>query len=62
MSENIVNSRTMYECVDKDMESVPGSYLDVEGGHFYHVKAHCNGVACPPYNNSKELNCVVCSK
>ena len=62
MSEAISHRRSTYTCVDMDMESVPGSAYPREGGHFYHVEAHCNGMACPPYDNSKELNCVVCSK
>ena len=62
MSEHINNRRTMYVCVDKDMESIPGSEAGINGGHFWHVEAHCNGVSCPPYNNYKELTCVVCSK
>ena len=63
MSEaSTINHRTMYECVDKDLESIPGSQDGINGCHFYHVEAHCNGVACPPYNNEKELTCVVCSK
>ena len=62
MSEHKNHWRTLYTCVDKDMESVPGSQNHINGGHFYHVEAHCNGVVCPPYNNFKELNCVVCSK
>ena len=62
MSERRNNHRTMYVCVDMSMESVPGSQNHIDGGHFYHVEAHCNGMACPPYNNFKELNCVVCSK
>ena len=62
MAEHHNNYRTMYTCVDVIMESVPGSQNDIDGGHFYHVEAHCNGVACPPYNNYKELTCVVCSK
>ena len=62
MSAHINNWRTTYTCVDMEMESVPGSQNHIEGGHFYHVEAHCNGMACPPYNNNKELNCVVCSK
>ena len=61
MSERIINRRTMYTCVDMDMESVPGSQDDTIGGDFYHVEAHCSDMACPPYDNSKELNCVVCS-
>ena len=64
MAEHVDRSygRTMYTCVDHIMESVPGSQNHITGGHFYHVEAHCNGVACPPYNNYKELTCVVCSK
>ena len=65
MSEHLnFSGRTMYTCVDVIIESVPGSQMDTvtAGGHFYHVEAHCNGVACPPYNNYKELTCVVCSK
>ena len=50
----------MYECVDKDQESVPGSQSNTDGALFYHVEANCNGMQCPPYNNYKELNCVVC--
>ena len=64
MAEHVDRShgRTMYTCVDVIMESVPESQNHIDGGHFYHVEAHCNGVACPPYNNYKELTCVVCSK
>ena len=62
MSERYNNHRTTYTCVDQIMESVPGSQIGTAGGHFYHVEAHCNGVACPPYNNYKDLTCVVCSK
>ena len=54
--------RTEFVCVDKDLEPVPGSQNHINAGHFYHVEGHCNGVPCPPYNNYKELNCVVCSK
>ena len=56
------DSRSTYACVDSSMEAVPGSAGHTDGGHFYHVEAHCNGMPCPPYNNYKELNCVICSK
>ena len=64
MAEDVFNAfgPSMYTCVDSIMEFVPGSQNHIAGGHFYHVEAHCNGVACPPYNNYKELTCVVCSK
>ena len=41
--------RTMYECVDKAPESVPG--LNAFGSplsHFYSVEPYCNGLSCPP--------------
>ena len=62
MSERITERRTMYECVDISMESIPGSQNHIDGGHFWHVEAHCNGMACPPYDSEKELTCAVCSK
>jgi len=54
--------RTMYECVDKNPDSVPGSAPDTNGALFYHVEASCNGMACPPYDPQKELTCAVCTK
>ena len=62
MSEHRIYNRSTYECVDRSMESIPGSQHHMENSHFYHTEVHCNGFACPPYNNYKELNCVVCSK
>jgi hypothetical protein len=62
MSEARLHFRTMYECVDMNMDVVPGTAADVTGSHFYHVEADCSGVACPPYDNQRELNCVVCSR
>ncbi len=62
MAEHKDRLRSTFECVDRSMESIPGSQNHIDGGHFYHIEAHCNGMACLPYNNFKELNCVVCSK
>ena len=53
------NSRIMYECVDKDPESVPGSAGDSDPrGLFYLVEPYCNGLLCPPY----DLTCAVCTR
>ena len=54
--------RTMYECVDKNPESIPGSAANKNGAVFYHVEATCNGIDCPPYDPQKELTCAVCTK
>ena len=62
MAEHIQNDRTEFICVDSAMNTVPGSQNHISAGHLYHVEGHCDGVPCPPYNNYKELNCVVCTK
>ena len=62
MSTRRIYQRTLFECVDKDQESVPGSQANTNGALFYHVEANCNGMACPPYVAAKELNCAVCTK
>ena len=62
MSELRLHHRSMYECVDKDAESIHGSAGNTNGAVFYHVEASCNGMACPPYHPEKELRCVVCTK
>jgi len=60
--KNFPHYRTMFECVDKNPDSVPGSAPNVDGAVFYHVEANCNGMPCPPYNSQKELTCAVCTK
>ena len=58
-----LKQNTGYECVDKDAESIPGSSgAQTHGALFYHVQAQCSGLLCPPYDNEKELACVVCTK
>ena len=65
MAENIdINSRTVYECVDKDPESVPGS-SGISGNprvEFVLTEPTCTGLSCPPYDAEKELTCVVCTR
>ena len=62
MSEYYAHHRTMYECVDKNPDSVPGSASSTDGILFYHVEANSNGMLCPPYDPQKELTCAVCTK
>ena len=54
--------RTMFECVDKNPDSVSGSAPNHDGAVFYHTEASCNGMPCPPYDPQKELTCAVCTK
>ena len=63
MTELNTHHRSMYVCVDRAMEAIPGSSPNHNGALFYHVEAVCGvGIPCPPYNNYKEINCVVCTK
>ena len=55
------HTRTMYKCVDKNPDSVPGSASSTNGALFYHVEASCNGMLCPPCDPQKELTCAVCT-
>ena len=52
----------MYECVDKNPDSVPGSAPSTDRALFHHVEASWNGMLCPPYDPQKELTCAVCTK
>ena len=54
--------RTMYECVDKDAESIPGTSGHIVATYFLFVEADCSGMPCSPYDPEKELLCVVCTK
>ena len=51
-----------FECVDKDQDSIPNSSADTNGATIFHTEATSNGLPCPPYSATKELNCVICTK
>ena len=56
-------ARTMYVCVDKDAQPLPGLGANSNGALMYHTLVDCGyGIPCPPYVQSKELACVVCTK
>ena len=61
MTERSSHHRTMFECVDQNPESVPGSVANRDGASFYHTEVKCNGIPCPPYDTQKEVTCVVCT-
>ena len=62
MSEYRGRRGSTIECIDEDQESLPGSGADRSGALLHHVEASCNGMPCPPYDATKELTCVVCTK
>ena len=62
MSEYHGHHRSMYECMDKSPEGRPGGYANHDGALFYQVEARCGSLRCPPYEQTKELTCAVCSR
>ena len=53
----------MYECVDKNPESVPGlNACNSPTAFFDLVEPFCNGLSCAPYDDEKEVTCVVCTR
>ena len=58
-------NRYMYECIDKDMDTLLHYQNRQWGELLHHVEAKCGrGLECSSskYNSVKEINCVVCSK
>ena len=62
MSEYHGYHRSTYECMDVSPETITGGGADRNGALFHHVEARCGSLACPPYENTKELTCAVYSK
>ena len=62
MAEHQRFQRSMFECVDAEQESLPGTQENADGALFYHVEVNCDNLPCPPYNDHQEMNCVVCTK
>ena len=51
-----------YTCMDTAFKSVTGSSANSNGLLFYFVEGRCGSLPCPPYDNTKELSCAVCTK
>ena len=62
MTEYYNFARSVFSCIDKDAQSIPGGVGNENGALFYHVEATCNGILCPPYDTERELTCAVCTK
>jgi len=62
MSEGFAQFRSMFTCVDKAFKVVTGSKLAQRGLLFFPVEGRCGSLPCPPYEETKELTCAVCTK
>ncbi|KAH3807577.1 hypothetical protein DPMN_135922 [Dreissena polymorpha] len=56
------SSPTNYACLDTKPEFELGDAEDRDGKLMYLVVAACGSLKCPPYVQSREITCVVCSK
>ena len=56
------HKRSLFSCVDKLLTSVIGSKYNHNGFLFYFVEGRCGSLPCPPYEETKELTCAVCTK
>ena len=54
--------RTEYTCIDNSFKAVPNSSANEDGLLFYTVEPRCGSLPCPPYDETKELTCAVCTK
>ena len=59
---HFAHHRSIFECVDGNPESVPGSTGNENGALFMHTETTCNGIPCPPYVEGREIACAVCTK
>ena len=62
MSEYHGHHPSQFTCVDIAFKSVIGSSANYDGLLFYFVEGVCGSLPCPPYENHRELSCVVCTK
>ena len=60
MSER--NYRTTFVCVDEGMEFLPNRTGHADACDLWTAEVSCVSMPCPPYDEEKEVGCVVCSK
>ena len=64
MAERIQNSyyRSQFTCVDLLLTPVIRTNHNHNGLLFHFVEGRCGSLPCPPYEETKELTCAVCTK
>ena len=62
MAERNIHHRSQFTCVDIAFKSVAGSSADRNGVLFYFVEGRCGTLPCPPYDETREFSCAVCTK
>ena len=62
MAQYFNSHHSQFTCVDTAFKSVAASSADKFGLLFYFAEGRCGTLPCPPYDNTKELSCAVCTK
>ena len=62
MSSHHNHRRTVFTCMDIAFKFVAGLSQDRDSFLFYFVEGRCGSLPCPPYDNTKEFSCAVCTK
>ena len=62
MAERYDHHRSQFACVDTAFKSAIGSSTNHNGLLFYFVEGRCGSLPCPPYDETSELSCAVCTK
>ena len=62
MAERHNHNPSQFTCVDSSFKSVVGSAANKNGLLFYQVEGRCGSLPCPPYEQTKEFTCAVCTK
>ena len=61
-SKHPSHNKSQFACIDQTMKTVIGSFQDLNGILFSPVEGRCGSLPCPPYEETKELTCAVCTK
>ena len=59
---SLYHHRSQYLCVDRAMITVIGSIQDHNGLLLCTVEGRCGSLPCPPYDETRELTCAVCTR
>ena len=62
MAERTSHKRSQFTCVDRSLTPVIGTRHNQFGPGFFFVEGRCGSLPCPPYEETKELTCAVCTK
>ena len=62
MAAHSRHPRFQFTCMDNAFKSVAGSSANHDGLLFYFVEGRCGSLPCPPYDNTREFSCAVCTK